>query len=606
MYFAWSETFRPWVTNKAFESYELLVAQNNIVGLVPRVWLENAFPSLRLGDTADFNHFWFYSFLAFLVSKILAFTGVANTPHQSFLALHFLLLLCTSITAFHLYKFRGLLAMILMTIASPILWYFDKVHTELFTYCTVLMAIIFLYDKRYLAGAFMLSIAATQNPSFALISFVPFFYRLVILRDNKFSFFEVLLVIGTALAVLAHPVYYFFRFGVLTPQLLAGGASLGGNLSNFYIWLIDPDLGLLTNWPIGIVLLLCGVVVRILNINQSNSSGNNIFYIFLFFLFLVNFYAHSSTTNLNSGATPGIARYSLWYLPGFFPLVYYVLANFSDNYYYRSVGVFILAALTILSVISNDPRLHEDYSTPTRFSSLIQTKASFLYNPPPEVFAERYSGVGESINSMQPRGVLGPDCAKLLIYPGEGRRGITTQFGCFVDTDKLQAFADSFAIGHSGGDAFYIQLEENNTDSFYIELMPGEHLLGSLKNGNIILGSGWGVPESWGVWSASNVAVLYFPCNSKQFYFNKKEILFGFLIQPFGVQNIAIQHMGNTVYQGVVSEKKTINFSVPVNECHDNKIDLVINISNPKSPLELGLSLDARQLGIGLEKFIIN
>jgi hypothetical protein len=260
LFYAWSDTLRPWMTATSFDSYELLFSQSEITGLVSREQLVNAFPSLRLGDSADFNHFWFYSFLAFIASKLLTIIGVQHGVHQSFLALHFLLLFCTAIVAFYLYNWRGLFAVVLMTVSSPILWYLDKVHTKLFTYCTVLLAVLFFFNKNMFATVFMLAIASTQNPSFALIAFVPFFYRIVILKNEKISLNEQMLLIGIVFIVSIHPMYYFFRFGVITPQLLAGGANFGANLSTFYIWLIDPDLGLLTNWLLGMLLTLIAMI----------------------------------------------------------------------------------------------------------------------------------------------------------------------------------------------------------------------------------------------------------------------------------------------------------------------------------------------------------
>jgi hypothetical protein len=605
LFCAWSDTLRPWMTDKAFASYELLALHNNISGLPSRELLWNAFPSLRVGGTADFNHFWFYSFLAFGASKLLAVVGMSNGPHQSFLALHFLLILSTVLTAFYFYRWRGLVAMLAMTFASPMLWFFDKVHTELFTYCTVLLATFFICEKKYLASAFMLAIAATQNPSFAIIAFIPFFYRLVVLRKENFTVTEVALAIGVTIAALAHPIYYFARFGVPTPQLLAGGASLGGNISSFYIWLLDPDLGLLTNWPFGLLAVLFASIVFFKKREHAPAS-DKFLRCYLALFFLVNFYAHSSTTNLNSGATPGVARYSLWYLPAFFPLVLYVIDNFPKKKFIRICGLLILTSLMVVSGIVNNPRMHEDYSTPNRFSSWIQNRASFLYNPPPEVFAERYSGIGESILAVNPEGVLGPDCKKLLLYPGHGRTKVISAPGCFIDSNKIQAHADRFLVQHSGKDAFYVRLDEEIENDISAALKFGEYSVGQYKDGNQVLKYGWSLPEPWGVWTDGGAAVLSFPCNSKQFYFNRGNIRVGLLLQPFGGQKISIDYNGVDLYKGVLNAVQRIDLNVNFGSCEKKTIDLHMSIAKPRSPLKLGNTADARMLGVGLIKFTLN
>lgn len=605
LFYAWMDTLRPWMTTRSFDSYELLVTQSNIIGLVPREWLENAFPSLRLGDTADFNHFWFYSFLAFFSAKLLAVVGLPTGAHQGFLALHFLLLLGTALTSFYLFKWRGLFAVLLMTIASPMLWYFDKVHTELFTYCTVLMAVMFAIRKKYLAASFILAIASTQNPSFSIIAFLPFIYCFVVFRKNTFTLLDVILAIGTALIVIAHPTYYFLRFGVPTPQLLAGGASLGGNLSTFYIWLIDPDIGLLPNWPIGIFFTLAAGTIFILRKNKDFSTIDKFFVFFLVCFFIVNFYAHASTTNLNSGATLGVARYSLWYLPAFFPVVYYVICNHPRNKYLVIPSTSGLIVLAILSFILNNPKNHQDYETPTRLSSLIQTHAGFLYDPPPEVFAERYSGLGEAIYLTNPRGILGPDCEKMLIYPGEGRTNVTSAPECFVNFSKLQNIANALAKDSRKKEAFYVHLDKKTSSEIFALSEPGEYLVGQSKDGNQILRSGWSTPEAWGVWSDGGVSKFSLPCNPAQFYFNQAKIDIELHLQPFGSQTISINHNGLIVYDGSINELSIVNFNADVGRCRKNRIDFSVNISNPKSPFELGQSRDARKLGVGLTKFSI-
>ena len=228
LFFAWAETLRPWMTQESFNGYETFFLKSSVAGLNPRESLESAFPALHLGATSDFNHFWFYSFLAFLSSKLIFGFDLQHEPHKSYLLLHFMLLLITASISYRLFKMRGLAAFLIMTLTSPIVWYFDKVHTELFTYCMVLISIMLMRQDRFIPAAAALSMAATQNPSFAIIALFPFSYRFLGLRGLRFSATETLLTVGVALMVLMHPVYYFLRYGVPTPQLLAGGAELGG------------------------------------------------------------------------------------------------------------------------------------------------------------------------------------------------------------------------------------------------------------------------------------------------------------------------------------------------------------------------------------------
>ena len=606
LYYAWLDSLRPWMSAHSFIAYQNFIEHSQITGHVSSELLAQAFPSLRVGQTADFNHFWFYSLLAFVVSIPFRILGLPLDAHASFLVLHFALLLTLSFTVFRIYGLRGMVVLVLMTFLSPMLWYLNKIHTELFTYSFSLLAVALIFKNYYLAGSFFLAVASTQNPSFAIIAFVPFFYRLVFLRCNQYSFYEVFFAIGTALFVLIHPFYYFFRYGVFTPQLLAGGASLGGNFSSFYVWLLDPDLGLFPYWPLGLFFVLSGAVALGPNkiVPVIFLKKENIFlFVFVLIFFFVNFYAHSSTTNLNSGATRGPARYALWYLPIFFPLFIFVLSVFCR----RSILVFVFGAAVIagglLNFFLSDPRKVEDYSTPSYLSYFIQKNFSVAYSPPEEVFAERYSGHGEAIHGLQPFAILGPDCKKILAYPNNQRGLITVPPGCHKDIVRLREIVQSISKDRLTSRPFYFRLAEDQHDYSETRITPGSYKLGSSGSGNFILTSGWSGLEDFGVWSEGPHARLSLPCTKNVYYSSHEQLSLSMLIAPFGVKEITIRHENDALYQGKISGEKLLKLELRPEKCNNSTIDIDIEINMLHSPLELGLSGDSRKLGIALLRF---
>lgn len=602
MFLAWQDTLRPWMSAPSFAAYQQLFMSNHIAGMMPAQWLADSFPALKLGTTADFNHFWFYSFLAFVFSKLAHLVGLSLGPHGAFLALHFVLINTTAIVAYCLYGKRGLIVFVMMTLFSPMLWFSDKVHTELFTYCVTLMGVMFVYSRRYLPGAFCIALAATQNPSFALIAFIPFAYRFILEWRVRFTLFEVFLVVATAFAVLAHPVYYFLRFGVLTPQLLAGGASLGSNLSTFYIWIIDPDLGLLPNWPLGVFLILIAVALKKINKAPVSVQSNSAFYGFLLVFFVVNFYAHSSTTNMNSGATPGLARYSLWYLPAFFSVVYYTVCRFPNRRVLAYPIALVIVLIGCVSMANNNPKRPEQYSQPTWLSNAIQTKLPSLYTPPSEVFVERYSGFGEAIYPLNPRGVLGPDCHKLMIFTGQGRGIVTVPSLCQMDAKKLEVIADSFPPEPAD---HFVRLDDNQYQQALLTLKPQTYAVGPAGEGNFALGKGWYDVEPWGAWSRKTVATLSLPCNAGQFYSGRETLDLTLALRGFGTQPITITQNGNILFTGDVGVPAAIPLKIQVAQCKGHSLDLDINVAHPASPAELGQSNDQRRLGVGISGFTL-
>lgn len=606
LFLAWKETLRPWMTSVSFDAYQKLFVANQINSLVPVDWFASAFPALKLGSTADFNHFWFYSFLAFVVGKIIGVLGADHSPHTAFLSLHFILISITGSLSYYLYGKRGLATFVLMTLFSPMLWFYDKVHTELFTYCLTLMGVMLVFSNRYLLGALMFALASTQNPSFALVAFIPFVYRFLLQRTQRFTIFEVCIVVLTALAVLAHPTYYFLRFGVITPQLLAGGASLGGNLSTFYIWIIDPDLGLLPNWSVGVVIILTALLIRkfalIDHVNNSIEKPGTAFYVFLSAFFLINFYAHASTENLNSGATPGLARYALWYLPATFPICYYVMRNLNRKLWFFYPVVTLVVIAGVMSLKQYNPKKHENYTTPSALSEFIQKKTPHLYDPPAEVFAERYSGVGEYIQALHPRGVLGPDCHKLLLFSGKERKTVSVPSHCMMDQQKIQLLI-SQSWPEITADK-YVYMSEAQSEDVKVKIEPKAYSISATGDGNFVLGSGWYQMESWGVWSKDNLATLIFPCNEK-LTAEKKNLDLILSLAPYGKQSINITQDDAVLFLGTMTEPAEIEIKPNTAQCSARAIVLKINIPQPLSPASLGASNDARNLGVGLRGFTI-
>ena len=605
MYYAWAVGHRPWMMAPAYEAYAALAGSGQITGLVTREALENAFPALRVAATSDFNHFWFYSLLAWLCGKAAGVFGATLSAHGSFLLLHLVALAATIMLGYRHYGIRGVLAVALMVLASPLCWFIDKAHTEFLTVCLVLSGLILMRARRYPGAALLIALASTQNPSFALVAGIPLFYRVVLQRERAYSFAEVALCVLTVLAVLAHPVYYFSRYGVVTPQLLAGGASMGSNLSTFYVWIFDPDIGLLPNWPLGVAaLLVLFAAWAARRYPQRAGARDHSWTVFVVLYLAINFYAHSSTGNLNSGATPGLARYALWYLPLAFPLFLQLFALFPKGTKRFYAGLATLAALCAVSLHTNDPRKPEQFSEGSLLSRFIQTRLPFLYNPPYEVFVERYSGVGEGVGAMNLRAVFGPDCAKMIVIPGESRANAIAPSACMFDQAKLDAYVNAApqiqTLAATASSPIYTRLPEEAGDALVRMVPHGVHNVGAGADGGAILGEGWSGREDWGVWSQRPEATLLVSC-PRQGGAGMELVL---KLRPFREQSITISDVQGVLWKGAVDgNAQGVRLQLAPEGCLGGRHTIRIDIPGAVSPLALGLSGDARQLGVGLSSY---
>jgi hypothetical protein len=317
MYLAWKETGRPFLSSVVAQHYEELRQSQAILGMVPFSWFGENFPALKLGDTQDVNHFWFYSLLAAPIGKIGSAIGLFRDPTYAFALLHALLALIVNIIATRLFGVAGLLTATLLLVASPCLWFVDKIHTEFFTVATTLIAVFALLGRRLTWVVLTLAVASTQNLSYALPAAVTGIIWLINPSPLRATRVDVALVAMASIIVLLHPFYYFSRYGGITPQVIGYGAEFSsGALFNSRIWFIDPDVGLIPHWPMAVVILILGSIAWA---KRPSFPGGIQAYAIMALIFVTNFVVQSATINLNAGGTIDIARYALWYLPLFVP-----------------------------------------------------------------------------------------------------------------------------------------------------------------------------------------------------------------------------------------------------------------------------------------------
>lgn len=599
LFFAWKETLLPFMTERSWDAYARLVASGAIKDLIPAEVLRASFPALRLGNGADFNHFWFYSALAASIGAIASALRIMLTPHSAFLAIHALLIAMPLIIGRRLFGWAGVAVVLALTLFSPMIWYVDKVHTEFFTYCLVLSSAMLFLNCRYIAAAFLLAVTSTQNLSFAGVALVPIIVDFVIRGRRPYSTCESLLLACTAILILLHPAYYFFRYGVMTAQFLAGGARLGTAWSEWYVWLLDPDIGLFPNWWLAVILIAVAAIARWKGQHIAKQAPG--WWAFVLIYLLVGLAAQSSTENLNSGATPGIARYALWYVPLFFPLgmtaIHWASVRVSRQVL---VGALVLTCF-IYNWNVNRPQLPESYETPSAISLGVQRYLPWLYDPPAEIFAERYSGLGESIWQRGSSAVvIGPDCRKALILPKRSGVEVFDEQGCAFNLTQMGTILRSRLTDNAATKpATFIRL---NGDEIARGMLPCVGRIDLADTGNFaeLRVSGLGAAENHGRWNTGANALFScaLPQSAREEPRKARLLAHGFVPAGRGQRmRIQVNDVALPVINFVVPDEKSIELIIP----KDAKVlRLRLEFPDRISPHELGLSDDARKLGVGI------
>jgi hypothetical protein len=592
-YFGFLDGHRPWITPSAVKAYNEFFNSGEINYLVGSEQIQNTFSALSKGSNFDLNHFWLYSGLAAALHVFFNFFLVELSVSDSFIVLHGILFGLSITFAWKKYSYIGVISVLLLLFGSPMFWYGNKIHTEFFTFTLVLLATIFAIQSKYLQSSVAIALAATQNPSFSAVGLVLIILSVFTLKKKVLKPFNLIQAAISFLLCGLHPAYYLWRQGVPTPQLKAGGASVGGNVEHFFLWLIDPDVGLFPNWPLGILFLGFGLFMFLKK--RKALLGDLFFFAFVVSFFIISLYAQSSTTNLNSGGTPGLARYGLWYIGLFFPICYAVLVWLRRGYF-GSSKQFLLLSLVVVSaaaIYSNAPMRPEQFTNPSISSKFIQKNFSELYSPPMPIFVGRYSGLGEDISISS---VVGPDCRKIAIIADVSRTRSVSPAQCGYSQNAIQQFVSSERVKLKKDT--YLMITDELVRQLRFEPIKNLIQFATNTEGLQFLGNGWSNPESWGVWTDAKEAEMFIPCQLD----NRKVKNLKMTVNSFGEQKIEIIINGfNTRRINLTnSVNKSILLDIPESECKNGRNQVLLKIPFATSPKELGIGEDARLLGIGL------
>jgi len=605
LYLALKNVHRPFMTEAAFQAYDQLVNSRHVADLPGTEAMRHAFPSLIQAKSADFNHFWFYPALALLAGGWLDTLGAG--PHAAFLCLHALLFAALLFVAGRSYGRLGIIAAIVVTAGSPIVWFFDKVHTEFFTYCCVAIASIWFARRRYFAAAIVLAAASTQNISIgatAMFALALGGWQAGWLR-RQFHWRD-LLPAALAIALVGlHPLYYFFRVGVIDPQLLAGGAKIGTNLGSIFIWLVDPDVGLLPNWPFSLVIIALGLVAMR---KFGRPSWQTCAYVVVFVV--TNLYAQASTQNLNSGATIYVARYATWYIGLFVPLLAFGLAALRDwAKWALAVAAMLVGAATVANAMAFEPTRHETYMEPTTVSKQLQLHLPHLYDPPPQIFSERFSGIEMSKRSLA---AFGPDCAKVVVIERPGvpvvpRSSPPCNYDLSALPDRVLHPKEWQGTLADGRHYAYLHLTADERKAAHPALRVGTRYKPTLSDLQSLpfLGEGWYGREDLGVWTKGDHAQMQgnlpvCPASGLRVFLT----LTPHLTPKNPMMALSANANGRELGKRELhAQGGTVSFDIPCEALRDDQLNIDLHVEGWMSPLDAGESSDWRQLGVFLREF---
>lgn len=352
----------------------------------------------------DFLHFWIYPLVSVPALWLTQLAGAS--PLAAFTITNVALL--SLALYFALPRLGGAACVLLF--GSPIVWWIDKAHSEVFTFSLLSIAFLLLEQRPWwalvAAGA-----AAGQNPPIGwlvvLIVAGQAIARREVLRDRRF---QRALAIALAL-MLAQPAYTYIRHA--KPSLLATA-----NLSHVPSWAelmavpFDPVIGLFPNFPVFFVALIAAVILLVRRRRGALGEIDTLIAAACAAGFL---FAFAQATNLHHGGTPSLSRYGVWLLPLAIPLLSGARAIGAAPW-----NAFLWSAATLSAMIcafAFHPAVPQNGREPTLAASVVWTRHPGWNNPLPEIFVETWLRT-----EQRQAPVATPGCEKVLVI-GRGDAG---------------------------------------------------------------------------------------------------------------------------------------------------------------------------------------
>jgi hypothetical protein len=261
------------------------------------------------------------------------------------------------------------------------------------------------------------------------------------------------------------------------------------------------------------------------------------------------------------------------------------------------------------TLLTFPPGRNEIYTTPTWISYHLQRDAPGLYNPPLEVFQERFSGY-DGVSSTGLGAIVGPDCHTVAYRADVAGSWMVSNNYCnrILQPDNLRT-ALVERHGNPGTDWRLVRLDPEDLQRAIMKFPVNKVITPS--TGMLLrefLGNGWSGLESWGVWSEARRATMVLPLDSETLPATLTMDLTSFHAANSDPLKVEISIEGGDRKELLFvpeQPQQSVRLELRREDQVDGTITVQFDIDNPRSPASLGISIDERKLGIGLTRFMV-
>lgn len=381
---------------------------------------------------------------------------------------------------------------------SPVLFYVQWSHPEVFSYTFVAIAIVFATRRNYILSVLMSSIASLQNPPILILTLY-----LIVLGWKQYDS-KKLVQLSCAASISATPfIFYYLNYQKLSLIASHGLANISYiSIDKILSLFFDLNYGILAYTPLLLAFSIFALVTSIIK--------KDFFVLELWAVLILMATVASTAADLSCG-TMYIHRYAVWMIPMVVLIAVYSMPYYSS----RKLNAFLAVAFIVGTSITG-LYLH-DYNTSNylKLNSLSETIfvcTPSLYNPPKQVFVDRSLEQEFSCN----------DWFKILpviyMYDGMPRKILTNEW--LINNITLSNFYSIFDESedvslHQGigeGNAYYINNQTIlfnlpiDTSKIQVFMKPAADDIVS----NCLLDRNWyrleswnGTPTRWMHWDAA-------------------------------------------------------------------------------------------------------
>lgn len=333
-------------------------------------------------------HFWLYPALVAVVEGVLDVFGLNPLAAFQLFNMFLIIVVCLFIYFSKLISQPQKLIAILVFISGGCIFYVKWTHPEVLIYSLVFLAFFSLFQRKYSLAFLILGLASAQVISLAL-AFSALFVSLLLNKEviDLYSFrqfFKKWVVSFGLIIALSSIFFYYDKFNQMS--LIASSSTDQSLISFRHLLLFWTDLN--QGVFIGAPWVLIGLIGALIHHKKLSCETKRNFYVAIMASCMITL-PLLTQTNINSGQSV-FNRYGLYAIA---PLISWLSINALNIFNLKKCLIYMIIPAALYIVYFKGMNAPETSYRHKPWVDWILTNAPSLYNPDPEIFAERTLGM---------------------------------------------------------------------------------------------------------------------------------------------------------------------------------------------------------------------